>query len=45
METEKSGWFTARREAKDTKAVGVDDSAMGSAMEDHLGGIKLNPLV
>ena len=45
METEKSGWFIARREAKDTKAVGVDDSAMGSDMEDDLGGIKLSPLV
>ena len=32
------------RQCKDTKAIGVDDSAMGSEMEDHLGGIKLSPL-
>ena len=45
MEPEISGQLAAIWWGKDTKAIGVNDSVMGSEMGDDLGGIKLNPLV
>jgi hypothetical protein len=35
LKTEVSDWSTATKRPKDTKAIGVDDSVMGSDMGGH----------
>ena len=39
------GWSNAGTVARDTKAIGVDDSVRGRGMEDRLGGVNANPVV
>jgi hypothetical protein len=42
---EVSGWSRAMKVARDTKAIGVDDSVRGSGIGGNLGGVKSNPSV
>jgi len=45
LSMEVSGWSTAVKVDRDTRATGVDDSARVCSMGDRLGGVKANPLV
>ena len=39
------GWSSTGTVARDTKAIGVDDSVRGRGMGDTLGGVNANSLV